>query len=319
VIDAPPADDILARLQAAGPGELVWLPVNGRSCAPLLRPGQSAGFERCAEDALRRGDLVLVRRGGTWAVRVVASTGPLRTGTARGAMDEHAGEVHARVAVIRRGGRTLPFGSGRRAAAWAMQRAATTARRALRPAARFVTSSRATGGVRGRRVGPLRVRRVMPEDAAALDAFAAEHLPRTRDLIVRQSRGRWAREGAAVAAFDAQGTVRGFIFLDEYAQEGVPLAGHWLRSLAVDPWARRLGLGRELVREVCAEAHRRGVRRVYADVLPGNVASLALLRGLGFVDADATVADEADRLFAAAGKGRRVILEATLPLSAPAE
>jgi L-amino acid N-acyltransferase YncA len=250
---------------------------------------------------------------------MVVSTAPLRTGMPRGVMDEHPGEVHGRVAAIRRGGRTLAFRAARRAAAWAMQRATTMARRALRPAARFVTSSRATSGARGRRVGPLRIRRVMPEDADALDAFAAENLPRTRDLVVRQARGRWAAEGAAVAAFDARGMVRGFAFVDEYAQEGVPLAGHWLRSLAVDAWARRLGLGRELVREVCDEAHSRGVRRVYGDVLPGNHASLSLLRGLGFVDADAAVADAANRLFAAAGKGPRVILEATLPLAASAQ
>lgn len=318
VTGAPPAADILARLHAADGDALVWLPVNGRTFAPLLRPGDQIGVERCAAGTLRRGDVALVRRAGTWTVRVVVATSPLGLGTLRGGVDDApGGEVHGRVAAIRRGGRALGFGAARRAAAWGMQRAAAAVRRVLDPAARFAKASAAGRRIRGRRVGPVRIRPVRPDDAEALDAFAAENLKRIRPWIVAQARGRWETTGAAVAAFDARGAVRGFAFVDEYAAEGVALPGHWLRAVAVDPSARRLGLGRALVRQVCAEAHRRGVREVSVDVLQGNHASIALMRGVGFADAPPGLAAEADRVLAVSGEGPRVILRAALPLPDP--
>ncbi|HSU15884.1 GNAT family N-acetyltransferase [Longimicrobium sp.] len=306
--DAPSADDILARLNAADGDALVWLPVNGRTFSPLLRPGDQIGVARCAVDDLQRGDLALVRRDGAWAVRVVAATLPLRVGTPRGRVDDAPGEVHGRVAAIRRGGRTLGFGAGWRAAAWAMQRAAAAARMVLGPAARLARTSAAGRRIRGRRVGPVHVRPVRPEDADALDAFCAGNLPRMRPYIVTQARTRWATAGAAVAAFDARGGVRGFVFVDEYRAEGTDLPGVWLRALAVDPSARRLGLGRELVREVIAEAHRRGAREIFVDVLETNRASIALMRGAGFIDSPPELVAEANRVLAASGEGPRVIL-----------
>jgi L-amino acid N-acyltransferase YncA len=229
-------------------------------------------------------------------------------------MDEHAGEVHGRIAAVRRGGRTRELGASRRAAAWAMQRAAWAARRLLGPAARFARSSRATRRLRGRRLGPVRIRRVGPDDAAALDAFAAESLPRMRELIARQVRGRWRTRGAVVAAFDARGAVRGFTYVDEYAAEGVALPGQWVRSVAVSPWARRLGLGRELVREACAHAHRAGVRLVYADIREDNAPSIALFRALGFSDAPPELVAATNRLLVPEGEVRRIVVQAALPL-----
>lgn len=313
---AAPGGDVLARLRAAAPGELAWLPVNGRTFAPLLRPGDEMGIERCGGDALRRGDLALVRCGGPWSVRVVAAVQPPRLGTLHGAMEDDACQVHGRVMAVRRGGRTFEFGATHRAAAWAMQRAGAGARRVLGPALRFVRSSPATRRMRARHVGQVRIRRAGPGDAAALDAFAAEALPRMRDLIARQVRGRWAAEGFPVAAFDARGTVRGFTFVDEYAAEGVALPGHWVRSVGVSPWARRLGLGRQLVRAACAEAYRDGVTRVYADVREDNAASLAMFRGLGFTEAPPELAAAANAALVVPGEVRRVIFESPLPLPA---
>jgi ribosomal protein S18 acetylase RimI-like enzyme len=282
--------------------------VGGRTLAPLLRPGDEIGVARCAAEALRPGDLALVRRDGAWALRIVVATAPLRVGTMRGKVDAAPGEVHARVAAIRRGGRTLGFGARRRAAAWAMQRTAAAARTVLGPAVRLAKASAAGRRIRGRRVGPVRVRPVRPEDAPALDAFCAANLPRMRPYIVAQARGRWRTAGAAVAAFDDAGAVRGFVFVDEYAAEGIGLPGVWLRALAVDASARRLGLGRELVREVCAEARRRGAREIFVDVLETNRASIALMRGAGFADAPPELSAQANRVLAASGEGPRVIL-----------
>ena len=51
------------------------------------------------------------------------------------------------------------------------------------------------------------------------------------------------------------------------------------------PGARRKGLGTEAVGALCAYLESRpGVRRLTAEVLPGNAASLRLLRTLGFTD-----------------------------------
>jgi ribosomal protein S18 acetylase RimI-like enzyme len=317
VTDALPADDILARLQSAGAGEIVWLPVAGRTFAPLLRPGDRIGVARMEGDAPRRGDLLLVLRDGEWAVRVVASPSPLRLRTLRGGMDDAPAEVHGRVAAIRRGERTIPFAARRRAAAWTLQQVASAARTILRPALGFARSSRATRGIRERSVGPLHVRRVRADDADAVDAFAAENLPRMHGYIARQLRGRWRTDGLAMAAFDARGAVRGFLFVDDYAAEGVDLPGQWIRAVAVAPGARRLGLARELVRAACAEAHRAGLRRVYADVLADNEASLALFRGLGFTEAPGWLAGRANAVLAAPGDVPRTIFESALPLADP--
>src|SRR4051794_27595994 len=178
VTASPSADDVLARLRGAAPGELAWLPVNGRTFAPLLRPGDRIGVEACTEDGLRRGDLALVRRDGTWSVRVVASAEPLRTGSLRGAMDRDPVEVHGRVAAFARGERTRPFGARHRASAWALQRAGVAARAALGPTVRAFRATRAARRMRGRRVGPVRIRLLRADDAEALDLFAAENLPR---------------------------------------------------------------------------------------------------------------------------------------------
>ena len=53
------------------------------------------------------------------------------------------------------------------------------------------------------------------------------------------------------------------------------------------PTARGRGLGTEAVAAVAARLERQdGVRRLTAEVLPGNLASLRLLRRLGFVDVE---------------------------------
>ena len=67
------------------------------------------------------------------------------------------------------------------------------------------------------------------------------------------------------------------------------------------PAARNRGLGTEAVAAVAAHLERGdGVRRLTAEVLPGNLASLRLLRRLGFVDIDG-------------GTGGRVLLARAAP------
>lgn len=299
-------DDLARRLHASGTAGGPWLPVNGRTFAPLLRPGDEIQVAECDAADLRLGDLALFHRAAVWTVGVVIARAPLRAEAIRGAVPV-SGTVHARVVAVRRGGRVRAYGGAMRALAFALRQAA----RAAGPAVRFVRSSRATRGVR-RSARAITLRRLTLADAPLVDAYAAENLSRARELISHQIRGRWNTAGVALGAFDAGGRMRGFIFMDEYAAEGAPLPGHWLRNLSVTPWARRFGTGRALVARACAEAHAAGVATLHADVREDNVASIRLLRGLGFEDADPALAREANRVLVTPGDAKLVVLTRVL-------
>lgn len=57
-----------------------------------------------------------------------------------------------------------------------------------------------------------------------------------------------------------------------------------LLTLAVDPTARRAGLGRKLVAAFLAEATRRGAATAFLEVAAPNLAALALYRAMGFAE-----------------------------------
>ncbi len=87
--------------------------------------------------------------------------------------------------------------------------------------------------------------------------------------------GSWlvARDGALVGSAGAAGAV---------SPDGDQEIGYGLV-----PAARGAGIGTEAVAAVAAVLERReGVRRLTAEVLPGNAASLRLLHRLGFVEVD---------------------------------
>ena len=56
----------------------------------------------------------------------------------------------------------------------------------------------------------------------------------------------------------------------------------WLEDLFVDSSARRVGLGRELVKASIDRAAERGCRRIELDVSEANASALALYEELGF-------------------------------------
>jgi len=56
----------------------------------------------------------------------------------------------------------------------------------------------------------------------------------------------------------------------------------WIEELYVVPEARRAGVARALLARVAEEARRRGVRSIELEVVPTQVAALALYRALGF-------------------------------------
>ena len=81
---------------------------------------------------------------------------------------------------------------------------------------------------------------------------------------------------AGVFAIEAP---QGFILIRSVADEAEIL------TLAVDPAARRQGLGARLVRDGAATAAARGAARLFLEVADDNAAALALYAGAGFIEA----------------------------------
>jgi GNAT superfamily N-acetyltransferase len=162
---------------------------------------------------------------------------------------------------------------------------------------------------RADRLGAFAVRLLEPADAAVLDDFTARHLPRVRAYVTRQCRERWPDHGFGVGAFDTRGRMIGFGFVDEYAQEGVPLPGWWARTLFVTPAARRLGAGRAVAALRYQEARRRGLPCVFVDVRQGNHPAVRLQLSLGaeLLPADGELPLLTNRLLRRPGEAERVV------------
>jgi len=127
---------------------------------------------------------------------------------------------------------------------------------------------------------PALARGVLEGDA---DQALAPGFPRPDDRFLLEgvlaagvaASGSWlvARDGALVGSAGAAG--------------GVTPDGDQELGYGLVPAARGTGTGTEAVAAVAAVLERRtGVRRLTAEVLPGNEASLRLLRRLGFVEVD---------------------------------
>ena len=119
------------------------------------------------------------------------------------------------------------------------------------------------------------------DDRVALTGFVAAGA---------EARGTWVVEldGAPLGTVSAAGPVSP--------------SGDQEVSYALVPSARGQGLGIEAVGAVCAVLERAaGVQRLTAEVLPGNTASVQLLRRLGFVEVDG--GSEPHVLFARAAPG----------------
>lgn len=303
------------------PGENGWIPVNGTSLAPLARRGDRALVRGCGAAGVRRGDLALVRRGTVWAVRLVVGVRPLRTAALREPAALEEGQVRGRVAALERAGRVRPLGAGARLRGLLLHRVlsgrAAPLLRRLRERLQGLAPLRM---LRALRAGEVRVRPLAPADGRALAAFAARHLPHLAPLLARQLAGRWQEAGVAIGAFDAAGRMVGFIFLDEYRQEGVDLPGVWARALSVAPRVRRLGVGRMVMRALVDHARSAGLERIFADVRAANPGSLRLLREAGWRDATPELTTRVNALFAAREGGQPlVVLEHDLAPAAGAE
>ena len=77
---------------------------------------------------------------------------------------------------------------------------------------------------------------------------------------------------------DKRRTVVGYIGMYISLDEGE------ITNVAVAPWARRRGIGSQLVRRLVEEGRRAGVRRFVLEVRYSNIAAVELYHGQGFVE-----------------------------------
>ncbi|WP_163786257.1 GNAT family N-acetyltransferase [Myxococcus vastator] len=313
------AEVLLDVLEALPPGHRLWVRGAGRSLFPLLRAGDSVRVMRCGPGSLEAGDVALMRQGRELVAHMVVSTRPWRTASLLGAPDAPGGVTLGRVVALRRGRWVLPLPRPLRLA----QQAASTAWAwpQTRLVSRRVWDSLFAGWslpLRRRLVGPLEVRLLTVGDLDPLLAYASERLVVSPGFLRRQLRERWGlpdagRRGAAAGAFDAQGRMHGFAWVDSYRQEGLQLEGVWVRSLVVAPRVRRMGVATGLLECLLDEARRQGQPRVLADVDDDNTVSLRTFERLGFRRADATLTRQANEAWDATGRSKRlVVVERTL-------
>jgi len=284
--------DLTALIEATPVGQQLWLRGAGRSLYPLLRSGDSVRVLRCEPEALARGDVALVRVGRRLIAHVVLSTGPVVTASLLGRKDPE-GVPLGRITALRRGPLVLPLPRVARSPLFLGQRllsrlwSSPGGRKAL-VQLRDLTVASWSRPLRRRWLGPLEVRLLKDSDLDALLVFAGERLLVPSGFLRRQLLRRWARGsqavGAAAGAFDAEGRLCGFAYLDDYREEGLALEGLWVRSLVVAPRARRMGMAHQIIQCLVREARRQGAERVFADIDDDNFVSLRTFRRAGFGD-----------------------------------
>jgi L-amino acid N-acyltransferase YncA len=305
-------DDPIDWLRSAPPGTRAVIPVQGHSFAPVARAGDSVKVERCGPGDVRRGDLVVVRRGDHWTAALVTDAFPLRTALLRGSPAPETGEVRARVVAVRRGRITFRYGGAARIGTRILRRVLAgplgRLRRALRAAVEAVRRTPLSRSLRSRRVGGVRVRRLTQADVRLLDRFARRHMAGHRAFLAERLRNRWMETGIPLGAFDRQGRLVGFLYVDEYRAEGVEVDGVWVRRVVVAPAARGLGAGRRLMEAVCAEADALGLPAVLVDVRESNAASLATMRAAGFVPVPEPTAARALSVLEGGRPGERLVI-----------
>jgi mycothiol synthase len=304
----PPAD-LAAFVEATAPGQQLWLRGAGRSLYPLLRSGDSVRVLRCAAEELARGDMALLRVGRQLVAHVVVSTQPLVTAPLLGGKDPE-GVPLGRITALRRGGLVLPLPRVSRPTLFLGQRLCSglwsrpQARAAFRRLRDFTVSGWSRP-LRQRWLGKLEIRLLRAEDLDALLVFAGERLLVPTSFLRQQLLGRWTREdgaeGAAVGAFDKNGRLCGFAYMDDYRQEGLQLEGLWVRSLVVAPRARRMGVAFQLIQLLMEAARRQGADRLFADVDDDNFASLRTFGRAGFRASTSELTERVNSEWSASG------------------
>jgi ribosomal-protein-alanine N-acetyltransferase len=118
-------------------------------------------------------------------------------------------------------------------------------------------------------IGPMRA-----EDVASVGVIARASLPEA-----------WTEAG--LAAELGKPTALALVLRDDarvvaFAFASIVVDEAEIVTLAVDPEARRRGVGRALVRALVVGARARGARTAHLEVRAGNAAAIALYASLGF-------------------------------------
>lgn len=115
---------------------------------------------------------------------------------------------------------------------------------------------------------------------AYLDFYEVEHDPAAAREFLRERMS--AGESLVLLACTPEGAPAGFAQV-YFTFSSLSLARVWtFNDLYVDPAARGLGLGRALVREVCARAAAAGALRVQGETAVDNHTAQALYAAEGF-------------------------------------
>lgn len=309
--------DLALLIEQSPFGTRLWVRGTGRSLYPLLRGGDAVLVERCGLDSLAPGDVALVKNKRGLTAHVVTSTMPLVTASLLGGVDPEEGVALGRVVAVRRGRLVIPLPRPSRAMLLLTQRALSSAwarpgARGLYRRVRDATLSDWSSPLRRWWLGELEVRLLRKSDLDALLVFAGERLQVSASFLRHQLHARWANEsrpvGAAVGAFDAEGRMHAFAWMDDYRQEGLNLEGLWVRSLMVAPQARRMGVASRMLACLEDAARSQGAERLYADIDEDNDASLRTFRGAGFHLSSEALTQRVNQEWDAAGASKPLVV-----------
>jgi GNAT superfamily N-acetyltransferase len=136
-------------------------------------------------------------------------------------------------------------------------------------------------------MGSIRIRAGLTEDAEAVARMGnalnrelgIEGQAHTADGIVRDGFGANPRFSLLIAEVD--GTAAGYAMYHPAYDSDIAAASVWLVDLYVEGSARRLGVGRELMRAMARETLRAGAKTLEWCVLEQNERAIAFYRALG--------------------------------------
>lgn len=267
--------DVLGALLKAQPqGKVMWVAVRGRSMRPVLTGGESLKVLRCAQAALKPGDIAVMLRGdGALISHLVVATDPFRTESFDGKPDAPGLEVLARTIAVRRGKVVVPLPRPARIALLGLQRAWSLATRAgptraAHAALGAAMRSQVTAGARTL-LGQVEVDVLGPEALKDLSIALSRYETLSGDALEALF-----KDGVVVGA-RRRGRIVGCVCVG---------SDKIVRHAFLQRRAQGLGLEAVMFDRVVREAEARQLTPVRAVVDPSQPGFIAALQGLALTD-----------------------------------